>query len=101
MVDEEAVWGTGREQALGPDLPLQYGDTWPKLEFPFMKGNVSRSFINCEMNALGWCGEQYLGSIHDPLQQVFGCENPRKLSIKLCLVRSSADCIDMEEWKLS
>lgn len=63
---------------LGPDLPLQYGNSWPKLGFPFMKGNMSRSFINCEMNAVGQCGEHYLSSIHDPLQQVFGCENPRK-----------------------
>ena len=61
-----------------PRPTLQYGDAWPKLGFSFMKGNVSGSFINCEMNAVGRCGEQYLSSIHDPLQEVFGCENPRK-----------------------
>ena len=78
LVDEGAVWGTGREEALGPDLPSSMGMLGLSWGFPFMKGNVSRSFINCEMNAVGRCGEQYLSSIHDPLQQVFGCENPRK-----------------------
>lgn len=39
-----------REQcgAPGLDLLLQYGDAWPRLGFPFMKGNSSSSFINCE-----------------------------------------------------
>lgn len=45
----------GENRPLAQTYP-QYGDAWPKLGFPFMKGNVSRSFINCEMNAVGGVG---------------------------------------------
>lgn len=53
MVDEGAGPATGRQQALGLDLPLRHGDVERGVGFPLHERDASSYFINCEMNVLG------------------------------------------------